>query len=159
MTAKSLVLSLAIGLGATLALPADAGGMSRAWSRAMAAVLKRDAARDAATAAKPLAQPRTVWRYTSKAQAERELQRGVPAGRHLTAGTTAGRLPSPERAQGRYGLPNRPEVRETVQLPAGQPVRSTKALGGEPGVGEITSTRRLPPGAIQKVQPLPGARP
>ncbi len=159
MTVKPLILSLAITLGATLALPVDAGGMSRAWSRAMATVLKRDAARDAAIAAKPLAKSRTVWRYTSKAQAERELQRGVPAGRHLTAGTTAGRLPSPERAQGRYGLPNRPEVRETVRLPAGHPVRANKALGGEPGVGEITSTRRLPPGAIQKVQPLPGARP
>lgn len=159
MTVKPLFLSLAIGFGAMPALPADAGGLHRAWSRATATLLKRDAIRDAATAAKPLARPRTVWRYTSKAQAERELQRGVPAGRHLTAGTTTGRLPSPERAQGRYGLPARPEVRETVQLPAGQPVRSTRALGGEPGVGEITSTRRLPPGAIQKVQPLPGARP
>lgn len=159
MTTRPLVLSLVIGLGATLALPADAGGMHRAWSRAMAAVLKRDAARDAATAAKPLAQPRSVWRYTSKVQAERELQRGVPAGRHLTAGTHAGRLPSPERAQARYGLPARPEVRETVRLPAGHPVRATKALGGEPGVGEITSTHRLPPATIHKVQPLPGARP
>jgi hypothetical protein len=159
MTVKPLVLALVIGLGATLAPPADARGMSRAWSRAMAAVLKRDAARDAATAAKPLAQPRTVWRYTSKAQAERELQRGVPAGGHLTAGTTAGRLPSPERAQARYGLPARPEVRETVRLPAGHPVRSNKTLCGDPGVGEITSTHRLPPATIHKVQPLPGARP
>ncbi len=159
MTVKPLVLSLVIGLGATLAPSVDAGGMSRAWSRAMATALKRDAARDAATAAKPLAQPRTVWRYTSQAQAEREMRHGVPAGGHLTAGTTAGRLPSPERAQGRYGLPARPEVRQTVRLPAGHPVRSNKALGGAPGVGEMTSTQRLPPDAIRKVQPLPGARP
>lgn len=159
MTAKPLVLSLVIGLGAMLALPADAGGMSRAWSRAMATVLKRDAARDAATAAKSLAQPHTVWRYTRKAQAARELRHGVPAGGHLTSGTTVGRLPSPEHAQSRYGLPARPEVRETVRLPAGHPVRTNKALGGHPGVGEITSTRLLPPNAILKVQPLPGTRP
>jgi hypothetical protein len=60
----------------------------------------------------------------------------------------------PEQARKRYGLPGQPEVRETIRLPKGHPVRRNKALGGGPGQEEWTSPRRVPPEAIRKVVPI-----
>jgi hypothetical protein len=146
-------------LGVLVSAEADAGGTAkrlaeRTWSR----IFARDAARDAALPVRPLREPRRVWRYSDRAGAARATSGGLPPGSHMTTGTTPGRLPSPARAQERYGLARPPEVRMTIDLPRGHPVRQGKAIGGSPGVGEITSPARIPPGSIVKVDPLPGAR-
>jgi hypothetical protein len=146
-----------------LPLTAEAGGLGRAaargawrssaklWRRSPAQIMRRDLVRDRAIKARPLARPRTVFRYTSNAQARTELRRGIRPGRHMTSHGGPGRPLSRVAAQQRYGLRRRPQVRETIRLPKGEPIRSAKALGGRPGVGELTSTRRLSPTAITNV--------
>jgi len=132
---------------------AGKGASSRATN-----TLRRDLIRDRATRATPLLRPRTFHRYTTRAQALREVRRGIPPGRHL-APAHRGRIPGAGTAAKKYGLPRKPDVRMTVKLPATHPVRSNKALGGQRGVGEITSPRRVPPTAIKKVSPVgPAAR-
>lgn len=123
---------------------------SRAWRRLFA----RDAARDAATKTAPLVKPKNVWRYTSNTEASKAAKSGLPAGRHMTSGVTPGRAPGADATRRRYGLQQKPDVRMTIQLPAGQPLRSNKVLGGARGVGEITSSKALPPSAIRRVVPL-----
>jgi len=146
----------AVLLAAILCLPvAEAGSLSKTFARAaMSKILKRDLARDAATAAKPLARSRQVWRYTTRTQAAREARYGLAPRRHMTSQTTRGRPPSASTAQHHYGLPKRPQIRETWRLPAGTPVRSNKVLGGAPGVGELTSSKRLPPENLVRTMPL-----
>lgn len=121
--------------------------VSRAWSR----LLRREAARDATTAAKPLTASRTVYRYTTAQRARREATRGLPPGTHMTSRGGPGRPLSPEVAMPRYGLPIRPEVRETILLPSGTLVRRNKVWRGRPGVGELTSPRRMRPSVIRRV--------
>lgn len=135
-----------------VAFPAEAGKASksaakRAWRRLFA----REAARDAATPAKPLPKSTSVWRYTSKEEAEAAARQGLAPNKHLTAKTTPGRPPRAKTAQERYGLAREPEVRMKIELPEGQPVRRNKAVGGAPGVGEITSPKKLPPEAVKGV--------
>lgn len=151
------LLVVATGL---LPLSAEAGGLGRAaargawrssariWRRSPAQIMRRDLVRDRAIKARPLARQRTVFRYTSNAQARTELRRGILPGRHMSSNGGSGRPLSRVAAQQRYGLPRRPQVRETIRLPKGQPMRSAKALGGRPGVGELTSPKRLSPAAI-----------
>ncbi len=127
----------------------------RAWQR----IFARDAARDAATPAKPLKRSRRVWRYTTKRDAENTKRHGLPKGRHMTSGTSPGRPPSPSTARDKYGLPRKPEARITIELPKGHPVRHNKVVGGKPGVGEITSVRRVPNHAIKKITPLNALEP
>jgi hypothetical protein len=153
--------SLLVGLLLlTTALPpaAEAGGLGKATARgtakSIAKALRGDRLRDQATRVRPLPKDRTVFRYTTRERAQQELRQGIPAGRHLTARGTPGRPLSPTQAQRRYGLPQPPEARETVRLPKGQPVRPNKALGGAPGVGELTSPQRIPPAAVTTVVPL-----
>lgn len=155
-------------LGAVMLIPAHtmAGGLAKAivrgatksvsktWSGAATRTLRRDLVRDRAARVRPLAKDRTVFRYTSKAQARNETRKGIQPGSHMTSHTSAGRPLSPARAQRRYGLPRKPEVRATIRIPQGQPVRVNKAIGGRPGIGEFTSTKRVPRGAIEKVVPL-----
>lgn len=117
-------------------------------------VLRRDLLRDRTLPVHRLEKPRTVFRYTTRQQARRELREGLRPRTHMTARGGPGRPPSPEAAQRRYGLPRKPEVRETIRLPEGTPVRSGKALGGRPGYGELTNARPLPPEAIRRVVPL-----
>jgi hypothetical protein len=149
------LLSVAL-IAVILMVPAaEAGGLGKAFARAaMGKVLKRDLMRDAATAARPLAKSRKVFRYTTRKQSVREARHGLAPDRHMTARTVRGRPLSPETAQRRYGLPNKPEVRETWKLRSGTPVRSNKALGGTPGTGELTSPRRLSPKDLEKTVPL-----
>jgi len=151
---KTLILSLLV-FG--LALPPDA----EAWSlgagagrAAMRRILRQDWLRDSGTAARALSRPRTVHRYLSRERAALEAREGIAPGRHMTATARPGRPLSAENAQRRYGLPETPEVRQTLRLPAGFPARSNKALGGAPGYGEITSPRALPPAAIRRNVPL-----
>lgn len=129
-------------------------GATRAFRRGPGQILRRDLLRDRATRVRPLARNRTVFRYTTKKQARQELRRGIRPGSHTTSRAVPGRPPGPGLAQRRYGLPRQPQVRETIHLPKGHPVRLNKALGGRPGTGEITSTKPLSPKAIRKVVPL-----
>lgn len=45
---------------------------------------------------------------------------------------------SAQTVQERYGLPKLPQVRERILLKRGTSVKFNKALGGKPGVGELT---------------------
>jgi hypothetical protein len=140
------------GLGKAAARGLSRGLFRRsAISRSRTALFRRDLVRDRAIKARPLTRQRTVFRYTSKARARTELRRGVASGRHMTANGGPGRPLSRVAAQKRYGLPRRPQVRETIRLPKGYPVRTAKVVGGRPGVGELTSSRRLSPTAITNV--------
>lgn len=125
---------------------------------AMRRILQRDIARDAATRAIPSATEKRVWRYTSRARAGQEASRGIAAGKHMTSGVHPGRPPSPQTAQRRYGLPKPPEVRETVVIKKGTPIRRNKALGGEPGMGEVTSPKKLPASSVESITPLSGVK-
>lgn len=83
-----------------------------------------------------------------------ELKRGIKHGRHMTSRAYPGRPLKGASAQARYGLPQQPQVRMTVALPKGTMVRRNRALGGAPGVGEITPARRVDRRAVKKVVPL-----
>lgn len=150
------VLIVSVFLTQGVCMPAYAGGKRALLGAAVERVLARDAARDAArmAQARGLDQSTQVWRYTSRAQADKALKQGLPAGAHYTPGTHAGRLPKAATAQRQYGLPHRPDVRLTVQLPEGQRVIRNKALGGQPGRGELVTRDAVPASAISRVQPL-----
>lgn len=151
---------LRISLACILALGplhAHAGGKKAVAKTVAAKLLARDAARDAASVgkAKAVTKTATVWRYTTVTQARRELQSGIRPGSHFTPGVTRGRLPKPVTAQRQYGLPRPPDVRMAIRLDKGRVVLRNKALGGEPGRGEVVPMRLVPPDAIQKVMKLP----
>jgi len=93
--------------------------------------------------------------YTTEARAAREVQQGVKPGTHMTPNAPVGRPLTPGHAQQRYGLENKPEVRMTIDLAKGLPVRPNKALAGAAGRGELTSPQALPPQAIRRVIKLP----
>lgn len=121
--------------------------------------LRDDRLRDRATPAKPLRQDRSALRYTTKDAAREEMRRGIPRGRHMAPARSGRPLTKPDAVAKKYGLPQRPEVREVIRLPKNFPVRSNKVVDGRPGVGEWTSPKRVPPGAIKKVVPLEPGRP
>jgi len=129
-------------------------GAIKSFQRTPSQALRRDFFRDRITRAKPLPKDRTVFRYTAKGRAYNEIHKGIAPGRHMTSHATRGRPLSPAHAQRRYGLPKKPTERELVRLPAGQPVRLNKVVGGRPGVEEITSPKRVSPDAIKNVVPL-----
>jgi hypothetical protein len=103
---------------------------------------------------KPLARRQTVYRYTTKQQAQIDLRKGVSPGKHMTANAPAGRPPSPATAKKSFGLNRQPTGRETVVWPKGQPVRKNRVLGGTPVNGETTSTQRVQAGAMKKWTPI-----
>jgi hypothetical protein len=160
---KGVLAGLLILATSMLPLTVEAGSLGRAaargawrssvgiFRRSPARIMRRDLVRDGAIKARQIARPRTVFRYTSKARVSTELRRGISPGRHMTSNGGPGRPLSRVAAQKRYGLPRRPQVRETIRLPKGQPVRFAKALKGRPGVGELTSTKRLSPTTITNV--------
>lgn len=154
-----IILMVLIGWLGITASDSDAGIFDKVVRKeAMRRILQRDVARDAATRAIPSATEKKVWRYTSKARAKQEASRGIAAGKHMTSGVYSGRSPSPQTAQKRYGLPKPPEVRETVVIKKGTPVRRNKAIGGNPGMGEVTSQRKLPANSVKGVTPLYGIK-
>lgn len=97
---------------------------------------------------------RQVFRFTTRARALRETKLGVGPGRHMSANAGPGRPLSAQSAKRRFGLPQKPEVRETIRIPRGQPIRLSPVAGGLPGVREITSPKRLPPAAVIKLVPV-----
>jgi hypothetical protein len=127
---------------------------ARRLERGMVRNLERDLERDRASAARRLSREATTFRYTSKAESERELRSGIRAGSHFTSKARPGRPLEARSARARYGLPSVPEVRETVRLQKGTMVRRNRAIGGMRGVGEITSTGKTNGTAIRKVIPL-----
>ncbi len=141
-------------------LQRDAARDASVAARAAAArearqILRADRARDAASRAKPLSRERVVRRYTTAAQAEKEAASGVPAGNHMTASAGPGRPLSAEGATKKYGLAKEPERVMTIRIPQHQRVRFNKTLGGRrAGVGEITSTQKIPPAAVISVKPV-----
>lgn len=120
-------------------------------SRQYKKILKRDAARDAATAAKPIKRERSVYRYTSWQEAQAAKKTGIKAGSHMTSGVRRGRPISAETARQRYGLGNKPSARIKIRIPKGHPVRMNKVIGGKPGWGEITSTKKISPKYIESI--------
>ncbi len=150
---------IVMGIALLLLSPAPLDHTARAAQRPLSRILRRDLLRDLGLRPRRLARPRTVFRYTTREQAQRELRQGLRPGTHMTASGGAGRPLSPRTAQGRYGLPRPPQVRETIRLGKGTPVRPARVLGGEPGRGELTSPRRIPPEAIRRITPLKGGRP
>ncbi len=142
------------GLGGALARGATKGVTRSLRGGSAWRVFRRDLLRDRGSRVRRLAEPRRVFRYTTKPRAQEELQSGIAPGRHMASRANPGRPPSATTAQEKYGLLKKPEVRETVKLPAGQPVQLNRVIGGEAGYGEITSSKRVPPGAIEKTLPL-----
>jgi len=114
----------------------------------------RDAVRDAATPAKATQSVRRVQRYTSAAQAQRELSEGIAPGSHMTPNVARGRGINSTTASQRYGLTEKPERVLTVEIPSGTNVRTNKAMGGSPGRGELTATERIPASAVKSVRPV-----
>jgi hypothetical protein len=118
-------------------------------------VLKMDRSRDSKAPIKRLTQPRRVYRYTTKAQAQVYRQRGVPSGVHFTAKAGSGRPLTAARAKERYGLRRIPTARVEAVLPKGTTVKSGKAIGGKPGYGGLKTYRRpLPPATLKGVRPI-----
>ena len=146
--------SQAVAQSAAKRAAASAATKRVASSQAIRQALRQDARAHAMTPARPLARSRTVHRYTTRERARWERTHGIPPGRHMTAQGTPGRPLGAVRAQQRYGLPHKPEVREIIKLPKGNPVRHNKVHGGTRGQGELTVPKRLPPAAVQKVVPL-----
>jgi hypothetical protein len=72
----------------------------------------------------------------------------------MTSTGGAGRPLSAQVAQQRYGLPFKPQVRETLRLDTGGAFRHNKALGGAPGYGELTSPQHIDSKAIRRIIPL-----
>ena len=131
-----------------------AKSVSKAVNKGLAQKLRRDLVRDRKTPARLLQRDRQVFRYTTKAQARREIRSGLRPGTHMTSRATAGRPLSSSSAQRRYGVPKRPQVRETIHLQKGVPVRSNRVVAGKPGIGETTSPKRIPAKSIQKIVSL-----
>jgi hypothetical protein len=131
------------------------GSARAARSSALRRLLRRDMAAHSRARLRPLEQPRTVFRFTSQGQAQRELRRGIAPGHHMTSSGGPGRPLGATSAMKRFGLLRKPQVRETVRLPKGNMVRLNKVVGGGRGVGEATSPKRIPSGSIKRVVPLP----
>ncbi len=141
------------GLGKAVARGATKS-VSKSLNKGLAQTLRRDLLRDRKTPVRVLRHDRHVFRYTTKAQARREIRSGLRPGTHMTSRATAGRPLSSSSAQRRYGIPKRPQVRETIHLQKGVPVRSNRVVAGKPGIGETTSPKRIPAKSIEKVVSL-----
>jgi hypothetical protein len=118
----------------------------------MANIWHRDLSRDHATPPKILSRDRMVNRYTTLPRAKAEARGGLSSGTHLTSRVSPGRPLSALSAQNRLGLLIRPEAREKVLLKQGTSVRFNKALGGKPGVGEITIVTPAPKTVLRDVR-------
>jgi hypothetical protein len=118
-------------------------------------LIKRlDLAKHMKTVPKPLKTERIVQRYTSKKQALHEAKRGLAPNTHMTAIAHRGRPLTGDVAKQRYGLLASPQVRETIRLTKGIPVRHNRATGAARGVWELTSPKRMPATVIKKITPL-----
>lgn len=149
--AMMILVSVAVSVMPTIteANPAKAAARS-----AMKRTLAKDAARDAATVARPLRRDLQVSRYTTRDQAASDAVKGLDPGKHLTGKTERLKPLSAVKATKRYGLPAKPQVRETWRVAKGTPVRRNTVMGGQKGATEITTPHRLPPKDLVRVEPL-----
>lgn len=157
MKRQIITTTVAYAVAFLFALPLDADARSPARRLAHGALkegLRLDRARDAATRAAPLRNERRVWRFTSSAEARKEMGVGIPPNSHMTATARPGHPLSAAGARHTYGLPTEPDVRMTVRVPAGQLVKLNKAVAGKPGYGELTSSESLPSSSIVDVTRL-----
>jgi len=155
----TFVLAMVLGVPPADAGPGGKGLLKRLLRRETGQVLKRDLLRDRRLPVRVLEKPRTVFRYTTREQAQREVRRGLRPGTHVTARGGPGRPLAPAAAQSRYGLPRTPEVRETVCLPEGTRIRQGKVIGGRPGYGEIVVAEPLAGKHVRRVVPLNKGKP
>jgi hypothetical protein len=140
---------------ATAPYPGIAKTASKSGSANVDSAYQRDLQRDKRTLATTNPRDRTVHRYTTKERAAKEAKSGIPGGSHMTAEGRRGRPLGPQEAEKKYGLkPGQAQVRETIRLPKGQPLKHNKTTGGKAGVGEITSPNRIPPSQITNTVPL-----
>lgn len=135
--------------GRALARTVERRAMARFAGREMAAMLRRDAARDARLTVRALPKTISTHRYVSGKSILGELTEGLRTGAHTTSRALPGRPLGALSAQRKLGLPEAPGWRLRIEWPKGWPVRKAKALGGKPGVGEITSPRALPRSAVK----------
>lgn len=126
------------------------GAAERAVDRRGMQILSRDLERDAGGKLARLPRSRQVFKYTTRADADRFLKDGIPARSHFTSGIEAGRPLKASRAAKRYGLAYKPEKRLPVTLHKGTAVKFDKVVGGSPGFGEIRVEEATPPSAIGK---------
>jgi hypothetical protein len=134
------------GVGTTLASKAP---------RPTPMILKMDRLRDSQIPIMRLTRPRSVYRYTTSAQANTYRRNGVPSGVHFTVKAGPGRPLTSISAKERYGLPRIPTARVEVILPKGATVKAGKVIGGQAGYGELKTYRRpLPPSTVQAVVPI-----
>jgi hypothetical protein len=152
-----LIVGLLAGTSASAArIPMRGGSLARSLERrsapSMASILRRDLSRDRVTPPRILSRDRVVNRYTTLPRAKGEARKGLAAGTHLTSRVRPGRPLTARSAQSRLGLPTRPQARERVLLPQGTSVRFNKALGGKPGVGEITIVKPAPRTVLRDVR-------
>jgi hypothetical protein len=183
LTRSTLVIAIVIAAASLAPVDAHAGsfaravgrgalrGVSRSFERGAARSVDRSALRSLergrlrdvtrrdllihnSTRPAPITNPREVFRFTTRERAFTELRQGIAPNRHMTTHSSPGRPLSAESAMRRYGLPAKPDVRETIVIPSRQPIRSNKVVGGAPGVGEVTSPKLLPPEAIKKIVPV-----
>jgi hypothetical protein len=117
-------------------------------------IKRLDLAKHMTTAPKPLKAERIVQRYTSKKLAMQEAKFGLAPNTHMTAVARRGRPLTDTAAKQRYGLFAPPQVRETIRLTKGIPVRHNRATGAARGVWELTSSKRMPAAVIKKITPL-----
>ena len=150
----SFVMSVSSARADTVTSSKSKSGTAPSARKSSSEIRRLDQARDARTPAKPLPKDRTVYRYTTKKRAEQESSKGIPPRVHMTSRGAAGRPLSANHAQSQYGLGRKPEVRETIRVPQGQPSKLNKVYGGKAGKGELTSTKRVPGKSVQKVTPL-----
>jgi len=131
-------------------------GLARSLGRRseseMARIWRRDLSRDHATPVRILPHDRLVNRFTTLPRANVEARSGFSAGTHLTSRVHPGHPLSAAGAQKRLGLSILPEAREKVLLGRGTGVRFNKALGGKPGVGEITIVKPAPKTVLKGVR-------
>lgn len=120
----------------------------------MTRALAKDLVNHRTAPVKTLTAPRTVFRYATRSVARKDVASGLAPYRHMTSRGGPGRPLSAANAAKRYGLPRRPDVRETIRLGRGQTVILNKAQGGRPGVGEAVSPRPIGRGAIERVVSL-----
>jgi hypothetical protein len=151
-----LTILLAYANAYAVRIPLGRRALARSLKRrptpAMENILRRDLSRDRLTAPRVLTRDRLVNRYTAVLRARTEVRSGLRAGTHLTSRISPGHPLASKTAQKWFGLPGRPDVREKVLLKRGTSVRFNKALGGKPGVGEITIVRPASKNVLRNVR-------
>ena len=147
-----LTILLAYANAYAVRIPLGRRALARSLKRRPTPAMENILRRDRLTAPRVLTRDRLVNRYTAVLRARTEVRSGLRAGTHLTSRISPGHPLASKTAQKWFGLPGRPDVREKVLLKRGTSVRFNKALGGKPGVGEITIVRPASKNVLRNVR-------